>query len=40
VTIEGATTKIVEGVNALRARIISFLSPNIQAIYRNSSIGG
>jgi hypothetical protein len=40
VTIEGVTTKIIEGINALRAHIISFLSPNIQAIYRNSSMGG
>jgi len=38
--INGVETKIVEGINALRARIILFLSPNIQAIYQNSNTGG
>jgi transposase len=38
--INGIETKIVEGVNTLRARIISFLSPNIQAIYQNSDMEG
>ena len=38
--IEGVTTRLIEGINPLRAKVIAFLSPNIQAIYRNSSAGG
>lgn len=38
--IEGVTTRLIEGVNPLRAKVVAFLSPNIQAIYRNSSTGG
>jgi transposase len=38
--IKGVTTKIVEGVNALRAHVIELLSPNVQAIYQNYSAGG
>ena len=38
--INGVATKIIEGINAIRARVITFLSPNVQAIYRNSTAGG
>lgn len=38
--INGVVTKVIEGINALRARIISFFSPNVQAIYRNSTNWG
>ncbi len=38
--IDGVTTKIVEGMNALRIRVIEFLSPNVQMIYQNYSPGG
>ena len=39
-TINGVTTKIIEGVNAIRARVIELLSPNVQAIYQNYSARG
>jgi transposase len=35
VTIENVTTKIIEGVNPLRAKVIRLLSTNVQAIYQN-----
>jgi len=33
------TTKIIEGMNTLRSRVIELLSPNVQAIYKNSAAG-